>query len=253
MKVKKILVSQPKPSNDKNPYWDLAEQYGLSIDYHSFIKVEGITVKEFRQLHIDILDYTAIIFTSKIAIDTLFSLCKEMRITIPDTMKYFCVTESIALYLQKYIVYRKRKIHHGEKKIDDLTKYLLKNSDEKFLLPLSDVHKESIPAFLSSLKLDFTKAVFYRTVSANLKDTVKLENYNIIAFYTPAGIKSLFQNYPDFQQNDIAIAAFGQATWNAAEEAGLKINIKAPTSDFPSMTMALEDYIIRYNKEHKSK
>ncbi len=253
MKIKKILVSQPQPANDKNPYGDLAEQYGLNLDFHSFIKVEGISVKEYRTLHIDILDYTAIVFTSKIAIDTLFSICKELHINIPDTMKYFCVTEAIALYLQKYIVYRKRKIFHGEKSFEDLNKVLLKNKDEKFLLPLSDVHKESIPETLDKLNIKYTKAIFYRTVSADLKDVINPKDYDIVAFYTPAGIKSLFQNFENFEQGETAIAAFGQATWKAAEEAGLRLDIKAPTAEFPSMTMALEDYIKRYNKEHKSK
>lgn len=168
-------------------------------------------------------------------------------------MKYFCVTEAIALYLQKYIIYRKRKIFHGEKAFEDLTKVITKHKNEKFLLPMSDVHKETIPEFLDKLNIKYTKAVFYRTVSANLKDTVNPKDYDILAFYTPAGIKSLFQNFENFEQGDTAIAAFGQATWKAVEDAGLRLDIKAPTVQFPSMTMALEDYIKRYNKEHKSK
>ena len=253
MKIKKILVSQPKPANDKNSYSDLAEQYGLNLNFQSFIKVEGVSIKEFRQYHINILDHTAIILTSKVAIDTLFNFCKELRITLPDTMKYFCVTEAIALYLQKYIIYRKRKIFHGEKAFEDLTKVITKHKNENFLLPMSDVHKETIPEFLDKLNIKYTKAVFYRTVSANIKDTVNPKDYDILAFYTPAGIKSLFQNFENFEQGDTAIAAFGQATWKAVEDAGLRLDIKAPTVQFPSMTMALEDYIKRYNKEHKSK
>ena len=251
MKIKKILISQPKPATEKSPYSDLADKYGISMEFKPFIKVEGVTAKEFRQTRISILDHTAIIFTSRTAIDHFFRLCKELRVTIPDTMKYFCISEATAFYLQKYITYRKRKIFYGEKKIEDMTKILQKNKEEKFLLPLSDIHKENIPELLTSLNLNYKKAIIYKTVANDLSSMKNLDDYRIIAFYTPAGIKSLFQNYPDFKQGDIAIAAFGQATAAAVEESGLTLNIKAPTPEYPSITMALEAYIKQFNKAVK--
>ena len=231
MKIKKILVSQPKPTTEKSPYFDLAEEFGLKLEFKSFIKVEGVTAKEFRQERINILDFTGIVFTSRTAIDHFFRICTEMRVTVPDTMKYFCISEAIAFYLQKYIVYRKRKIFYGDKKVEDMTKILLKHKTENFLVPVSDVHKENIPALMDELHLKYTKSVFY----------------------TPAGIKSLFHNYPNFEQGSTIIAAFGEATAEAVEEAGLRLDIKAPTEKAPSMTMALEQFIKAYNKENKSK
>lgn len=253
MKIKKILVSQPQPTTDKSPYSELAEKYGLKLEFRPFIKVEGVTAKEFRQERINILDHTGIIFTSRTAIDHFFRICQEMRITVPDTMKYFCISEATAFYLQKYIVYRKRKIFYGDKKVDDMTKILQKHKTEHFLVPLSDIHKENIPDLLDRLKLKYTKAILYKTVASNLSDIKDLHEYDIIAFYTPAGIKSLFQNFPDYEQGTQAIAAFGPATAVAVEEAGLRLDIKAPTQQCPSMTMALEEYIKRFNKENKAK
>lgn len=254
LKIKKILVSQPKPTTDKSPYFDLAEELGLKLEFKSFIKVEGVTAKEFRQERINILDFTGIVFTSRTAIDHFFRICTEMRVTVPDTMKYFCISEAIAFYLQKYIVYRKRKIFYGDKKVEDMTKILLKHKTENFLVPVSDVHKENIPALMDELKLKYTKVVFYRTVANEVaNDIPDLKEFDIIAFYTPAGIKSLFQNYPDFEQGQTIIAAFGEATAEAATESGLRLDIKAPTEKAPSMTMALEQFIKAYNKENKSK
>ena len=253
MKIKKVLVSQPEPTTEKSPYSDLAEKYGLKLDFQPFIKVEGVSVKEFRQERIDILEHTAVIFTSRTAIDHFFRICQELRVTVPDTMKYFCISESTAFYLQKYIVYRKRKIFYGEKKMEDMTKILLKNKTENFLVPLSDIHKENIPGLLDKLKLKYTKAVLYRTVASDLSTIKDLKEYRIIALYTPSGVKSLLQNFPDFEQDGIAIAAFGAATWQAVEESGLRLDIKAPTLQCPSMTMAIEDYIKSYNKENKIK
>lgn len=251
MKIKKILVSQPKPTTEKSPYFDLAEKYNLKLEFRSFIKVEGVSAKEFRQERINILEHTAIIFTSRTAIDHFFRICEELRIAVPDTMKYFCISESTAFYLQKYIVYRKRKIFYGDKKVDDMTKILLKHKNENFLAPLSDIHKENIPGLLDKLNLKYTKAVFYRTVSSDLSDIKNLKEYDVLAFYTPSGIKSLFQNFPDFVQDETIIAAFGNATAEAIEEAGLRLDIKAPTAKSPSMTMAIEEFIKTHNKDSK--
>ena len=253
MKIKKVLVSQPKPATEKSPYFDLAEKYNLKLEFRPFIKVEGVTVKEFRQEKVNILDHTAIIFTSRTAIDHFFRICGELRVTVPDTMKYFGISEATAFYLQKYIVYRKRKIFYGDKKVDDMTKILLKHKTENFLVPLSDIHKENIPALLDQLHLKYTKAILYKTVASDLSDIQNLKEYDIIAFYTPSGIKSLFQNFPDFVQDTTIIAAFGPATAEAVEEAGLRLDIQAPTAKCPSMTMAIEEFIKKYNKDNKVK
>ena len=253
MKIKKVLVSQPKPATEKSPYFDLAEKYNLKLEFRPFIKVEGVTVKEFRQEKVNILDHTAIIFTSRTAIDHFFRICGELRVTVPDTMKYFCISEATAFYLQKYIVYRKRKIFYGDKKVDDMTKILLKHKTENFLVPLSDIHKENIPALLDQLHLKYTKAILYKTVASDLSDIQNLKEYDIIAFYTPSGIKSLFQNFPDFVQDTTIIAAFGPATAEAVEEAGLRLDIQAPTAKCPSMTMAIEEFNKKYKKDNKVK
>ena len=251
MRIKKVLVSQPKPKTAKSPYFDLAEKYGLKIEFKSFIKIEGIPVKEFRQERINILDHSAVIFTSRTSIDHFFRICKEMRIEVPDTMKYFCVSESTAFYLQKYIQYRKRKIFFGEKRFEDMSKILTKHKSEKFLIPLSDIHKKNIPDLLDKLELDYTKVILYRTVANDLSDIKDINDFDIIAFYTPAGITSLFQNFPDYKQGDTVIAAFGPTTNAAAKSSKLKLGISAPTPKLLSMTMAIEDYIKRYNKENK--
>ncbi len=253
MKIRKVLVSQPKPTTEKSPYFDLAEKYNLKLEFRPFIQVEGVSAKEFRQEKINILSHTGIIFTSRTAIDHFFRICGELRITVPDTMKYFCISEATAFYLQKYIVYRKRKIFYGDKKVDDMTKILLKHKTEKFLVPLSDIHKENIPGLLDQLKLKYTKAILYRTVASDLSDIKDLKEYDIVAFYTPSGIKSLFQNFPNFVQDTTIIAAFGPATAEAVEECGLRLDIKAPTSKCLSMTMAIEEFIKRYNRENKVK
>lgn len=242
MSVKSILVSQPKPENGKSPYFDLAKKYNLDIDFRSFIHVEGVDSKEFRQQRINILDHTAVIFTSRNAIDHFFKMCESLRVKVPDTMKYFCMSEAIAYYLQNYVVYRKRKIFHGERKFVDLMPLIKKNKSEKFLLPCSDILKPVIPEELEKENIDYTRAVLYRTVCSDLSD---LEDvfYDILVFYSPAGIESLYKNFPDFKQNDTRIACFGETTKKAVEKAGLKINIQAPTPSAPSMTMAIEQYL----------
>lgn len=242
MKVKKVLVSQPKPTSDKSPYYDIAEKYGVEIEFRPFIKVEGLTAKEFRQSKISISDFTAIIFTARTAIDHFFRLCEEMRISIPDTMKYFCTTESIALYLQKYIVYRKRKIFHGETgKLDSLLPFLVKHKKERFLYIVSDVHKEDT-SILDKNGINYTKAVMYRTVSNDFGPDEKFD-YDMLLFFSPSGIESLKKNFPDFEQGDIRIGVFGPTVAKAVKDAGLRLDLEAPTPGAPSMTTALDLYL----------
>lgn len=252
MKIKRILVSQPKPESDKSPYIELAEKLKLKIDFRPFIHVEGISTKEFRKSRINILEHTAIIFTSRTAVDHFFRICEEMRINVPDDMKYFCISESTAFYLQKYIVYRKRKIFYGKSKFSDLIDVLEKYKTEKFLVPLSDIHKQEIPEKLKKKKFAFTKAILYKTVISDLSD-LKDVYYDILVFYSPSGIASLFHNFPDFSQNETKIAAFGPTTAKAVKSNGLKLDIQAPNSQSPSMTGALESYIKKHNKANGKK
>ena len=243
MKVKKVLVSQPKPSSEKSPYFEIAEKYGVEIVFRPFIKVEGLSAKEFRQSKISISDYTAVIFTARTAIDHFFRLCEEMRITIPDTMKYFCTTESIALYLQKYIIYRKRKIFHGNTgKLDDLLPFLMKHNKEKFLYAISSVHKEEDLNILDKNNINYTKAVMYRTVSNDFAPEENFD-YDMLLFFSPSGIDSLLKNFPDFKQEDIKIGCYGATTAKAVRDAGFRLDIEAPTAKTPSMTAALEMYL----------
>jgi uroporphyrinogen-III synthase len=247
-KVKSILVSQPKPQTDKSPYFDLAQKYNLNIDFRPFIHVEEISATEFRQSKIILLDFTAVFFTSRTAIDHYFRLAEELRVTIPDEMKYFCVSEATAFYLQKYIVYRKRKIFSANGKFDDMVNMALKHKEEKFLIPLSDIHKQSIPATLDKSGLTYAKAIMYRTVLSDLSDLADIK-YDVLVFFSPSGIKSLFQNFPDFIQGETRIAAFGPTTAKAVEDAGLRLDIQSPTPKAPSMTMALEQYVKEANKK----
>ncbi|MFV0467847.1 MAG: uroporphyrinogen-III synthase [Dysgonomonas sp.] len=249
-KIKRILISQPKPTTEKSPYFDIAEKYNLVMDFRQFIKVEGLDVKEFRQQRINIPDYTAIVFTAKIAIDHFFSLCEDLRLTMPETMKYFCISESVALYLQKYIVYRKRKIFFSATgKMDGLAASLTKHSKEKFLLPVSDVHNEDITGVLDEKKVDYAKAIMYRTVSSEIP-AEEIKSYDMIIFFSPLGIVSLFKNYPDFEQGDIYIGCFGATTAKAIKDANLRLDCEAPQPGYPSMTAALEAFI---KENHKKK
>lgn len=247
MKIRSILVSQPKPSTAKSPYFELAEKMSVKIDFRPFIQVEGVSAKEFRQTRIQILEHSAVIFTSRTAIDHFFRISQELRLTVPDSMKYFCVSEATAFYLQKYIVYRKRKIFYADGKFCDLINVMKKHKGEKFLVPLSDIHKQEIPELLDKEGYKYTKAILYRTVSSDLSD-LKDVNYDVLVFFSPSGIKSLYQNFPNFKQNDTRIACFGPTTAQAVREAGLRLDIEAPTSQAPSMTMALEQYIKKSNK-----
>jgi uroporphyrinogen-III synthase len=243
--IKKILVSQPKPTGEKSPYFDLAARFNLDLVFRPFIKVEGLTSKEFRQQKVSILDYTAVVFTSRHAIDNYFTLAKEMRITIPEDMKYFCITETIALYIQKYVQYRKRKVFYGSTgKIDDLIPSMVKHKNEKYLVPLSDVHNDTLKDLLDSKKLTHKECVMYRTVSNDFtQEEVDTFDYDMLVFFSPSGVDSLKKNFPNFEQGAIAIATFGPTTAKAAKEAGLRIDIEAPTEKYPSMTGAILHYL----------
>ncbi len=242
MKVKKILVSQPKPASDKSPYYDIANKYGVEVVFRPFIKVEGLSAKEFRQSKVNILDFTAVIFTARGAVDHFFRLCETMRVNIPDTMKYFCTTEAIALYLQKYIVYRKRKIFHGPNgTLAGLLPLLVRHNKEKYLYVVSDVHKDDTTE-LDSNNINYTKSVMYRTVP-NLFTADEPFDYDLMLFFSPAGIDSLMKSFPDFKQGDIYIGAFGTNTVEAVRDAGLRLDIEAPTPAAPSMTTALENFL----------
>ena len=244
--IKKILVSQPKPTSEKSPYFDIAEKFDVEFVFRPFIKVEGITSKEFRAQKVSILDYTAVVFTSRHAIDHFFTLAKELRVNIPEDMKYFCVTETIALYIQKYVQYRKRKIFFGETgKIEDLIPSMVKHKTEKYLVPMSDVHNNSLSMLLDSKKLNHKECVMYKTVSNDFtEEEVKNFDYDMLIFFSPSGIEALTKNFPDFNQGNIAIATFGPATAKAAKEAGLRLDIEAPSEKYPSMTGALQHYLI---------
>ena len=243
--IKKILVSQPKPSSEKSPYYDIAEKYGLELIFRPFIKVEGITAKEFRAQKVNILDYTAIVFTSRHAIDHFFTLAKELRVAIPEDMKYFCVTETISLYIQKYVQYRKRKVFFGTTgKIDDLIPTMVKHKQERYLVPMSDVHNDSVTNMLDAKKLQHQECVMYRTVSNDFTpEEVKSFDYDMLIFFSPSGIESLTKNFPDFKQDKIAIATFGPATAKAVKDAGLRLDLEAPSEKYPSMTSALQDFL----------
>ena len=244
--IKKILVSQPKPTSEKSPYYDIAERFGVELVFRPFIKVEGMSAREFRAQRVNILDYTAVVFTSRHAIDHFFTLAKELRVTIPEDMKYFCVTETIALYIQKYVQYRKRKVFFGTTgKVDDLLPTMVKHKTEKYLVPMSDVHSDSLSTLLDSKKLIHKECVMYKTVSNDFtEEEVKNFDYDMLIFFSPSGIESLCKNFPNFKQGDIAIATFGPSTAKAAKEAGLRLDIEAPMEKYPSMTGALLHYLI---------
>ena len=249
MKIKKVLVSQPKPASDKSPYYDIAEKYGVEIDFRPFIKVESLSAKEFRQQKVSILDHTAIVFTSRHAIDHFFTLCGEMRVTIPETMKYFCTSEQVALYIQKYVQYRKRKVFFGATgKFNDLLPSIVKHNSEKYFVPMSDVHTDEIKDALDAKKIQHTEAVMYRTVSNDFTPEEKFD-YDMLLFFSPAGIQSLLKNFPEFDQKNIAIGCFGPATAKAVKDAGLRLDLEAPTVEAPSMTAALDKFIAENNKE----
>ncbi|CAD5271113.1 MULTISPECIES: uroporphyrinogen-III synthase [unclassified Imperialibacter] len=241
-KVSSILVSQPKPSDPNSPYFKLAEQYNIKVDFRPFIKIEPTNIKEFRQQKVDILAHTAVIFTSRNAVDHFFRLAAESKIEIPADMKYFCISEQTANYLQKYIVIRKRKIFTGLRTATDLIEIIKKHKNEKYLFPCSDIRKEDIPVFLEENGYKFSEAIIYKTVASDLSDLEDVY-YDILAFFSPSGINSLFVNFKDFKQNDTRIAVFGPTTAKAARDANLVLDIEAPLPNAPSMTGAIELYI----------
>lgn len=247
MKVKTILMSLEEPKVENSPYFEIQQKHKVKIDFRPFIHVEGVNAKDVRLQKIDINNYTAIILTSKNAVDHFFRVAEEMRYKIPESLKYFCQSEAIAFYLQKYVVYRKRKIYVGVKDFADMSPLIKKYKDEKFLLPASDQLNIDAPITLNNLKVDWTQAIFYKTVMSDLSDLADVY-YDILAFFSPTGIKSLFKNFPDFKQNDTRIAVFGSTTQKEALEHGLRIDILAPTPESPSMTMALDKYINEANK-----
>ena len=247
MKVKTILVSQPEPKVENSPYFEIQQKLKVKVDFRPFIHVEGVSAKDVRAQKIDLNNFTAIILTSKNSVDHFFRVAEEMRYKVPETLKYFCQSEAIAYYLQKYVVYRKRKIYVGQKEFADLSPLIKKYKDEKFLLPSSDQLNEDVPRVLDSLKIQWTPGTFYKTVMSDLSD-LKDVYYDILAFFSPTGIKSLFKNFPDFQQNNTRIAVFGSTTQKEALDRGLRVDIMAPAPGTPSMTMALEKYIVEANK-----
>jgi uroporphyrinogen-III synthase len=247
MKVKTILVSQPEPKIENSPYFDLQEKQKVKIDFRPFIHVEGVSAKDIRQQKVDLSHYTAIILTSRNSVDHFFRVADEMRFKVPDSMKYFCQSEAVAFYLQKYVVYRKRKIYVGKRAFEDLTPLIKKYKDESFLLPTTDKLKPEVPETLNSLNVKWKEAIFYKTVISDLSDLADVY-YDILVFFSPSGIDSLFHNFPDFKQNNTRIAVFGNTTIKAVEDAGLRVDIAAPTTETPSMTMALEKYIEKANK-----
>jgi uroporphyrinogen-III synthase len=248
MKVKTILVSQPEPKMENSPYARLIDKEKVKVDFRPFIHVEGVDAKSVRQQKIDLSQFTAVILTSRNAVDHYFRLAEEMRFKVPDSMKYFCQSEAVAYYLQKYVVYRKRKIYVGKMNFADLVPLFKKYKEEKYLLPSSDVLKPTVPETLDQLQLDWKRGIFYKTVISDLSDLSDVL-YDVLVFFSPSGIESLLKNFPEFKQNNTRIAVFGNSTIKAATDAGLRIDIKAPTPETPSMTMALQKYINTENKK----
>ncbi|GBU07263.1 uroporphyrinogen III methyltransferase [Bacteroidales bacterium] len=251
LSIKKVLVSQPKPETEKSPYFDIAEKFGVTIDFRPFIKIDGVGAKEFRAQRVNILDYTAVIFTAKTSIDHFFRLCEEMRVQISESMKYFCVTEAIAVYLQKYIIYRKRKIFFSATgKIEDLMTPICKHNKENYIVPVSDIHKENLIILLEDKKVQYSKAVMYKTVSTDFSSDPEFD-YDMLVFFSPAGISSLKKNFPEFQQNNIKIGCFGASTAKAVKDAGLRLDIEAPNKEASSMAAALENYFKKHHVVHE--
>jgi len=248
--VKSILISQPKPPEiPKSPYQELAEKYKIKIEFRHFIKVRGLSAKEFRKQRVNILDFSAVIFISRNAIDHFFRICDELRIRMPEMTKYFCVTESIAVYLQKYIQYRKRKVFYGSGKESELLDLLKKHIAEKFIFPCTVNHKDAYTEFLKLNKADFAEAMMYETVPADLSDMNGIIKADMIVLFTPTGVLSLFQNFPNFEQGDIRIGCMGSSTLKAMEDNHLRIDVKAPTPESPSIIMAIDSYLAKVNKK----
>jgi len=243
LKIKNILVSQPQPVDfEKSPYGEIARKHNVNITFRKFFRIEGIPARDFRKDKVNILDYSAVIFTSRNAVDHYFRMCKELRVEVPETMKYFSISESTAYYLQKYVQFRKRKIFHSKENFANLIELIKKHKTEKFLLPCSDVHKQEIPKMLEENKIQYQKAVIYRTLASDLSD-LEIQNFQLLVFFSPSGIKSLLKNFPEFVQGDTAIGAFGSSTHKAVKDAGLTLNIEAPSLEAASMTAAIDIYL----------
>lgn len=254
-KVRTILISQPKPDAEKSPYFDLAKKFEVQVDFHPFIRVEGLKAAEFRKQRIDIASHTAVIFTSRHAIDHYFRICEEMKVKISQDCKYFCITEAVALYLQKFIQYRKRKVFFGtDGTIKRLTEVMTKHKEkEKFLIPSSDLSSDELPLWLKSNKCKYSVAILYRTVfNSDLREVLTSNQYDMIVFFSPSGVRSLFENIPDFHQNGTFIGAFGPTTSKAVEEAGLRLDLKAPMPNAPSMVAALDQYLAASGIQRKN-
>jgi uroporphyrinogen-III synthase len=249
LKVKNILISQPVPTEiEKSPYGDIIKKYGVHLEFHKFFKIEGVTTREFRDEKIYINEFTAVVFNSKHAVDHFFRIAKEVRVDVPETMKYFCMSESIAFYLQKYVLFRKRKIFH----VQDLTQLMdtvKKHKTENFLIPCSDSHNKELPNLFDNVKVSYKEAVLYRTLPAEMNQLIEIDNFDMLVFFSPQGIRSLFHNWPDFVQGEKMIGAFGTTTAQAATDAGLVVNVPAPTSCAPSMTMAIDQFLAKHNKK----
>ena len=250
MKVKTILVSQPKPLDiEKSPYGDIIKKYNVTFEFHKFFKIEGVEARDLRKERLQILEHSAIILTSRTSVDHLFRLAKEMRVEMPDTMKYFCITEATALYLQKYVTYRKRKIFHGQQTFPQLMELILKHKEEKFLYPCSNEPDDLPISLLTEHKINFRKVVIYTTPPNIMRDDIDIKKFDLVVFYSPIGIKSLFTNWPDYSQGEQYIGAFGVSTAVAAKEAGLEIMVEAPSCTAPSMIMAIEQFLQKNNKK----
>jgi len=248
-KIKQILISQPEPTEpEKSPYFQLIKKFGVQIDYRKFFKIERLKAREFREQKIYLEEYSAIIFTSKLAIDHFFSMCKDLRYSPPITLKYFCLTEAIALYLQKYIQFRKRKIFFCNNNFDELKDTMSKHEGEKYVYPCSDEHNDCLPNYLISNNFNVTKAVFFRPVKENLKD-LDITKYDMIVLFSPAGVRSIKDNFPQFEQGETIFAGFGDSTAQALLEHGFKQDINAPTDEFPSMLMAIENFLVKLSKK----
>lgn len=251
LKIKSILISQPKPTDlEKSPYTKLAEKHKIQVDYFKFIKIEGVSSKEFRKARTNIATYSAVIFTSRQAVDHFFRIAKELRIEVSEELKYFCMSESTAYYLQNYVQYRKRKIFHGERTFMDLMTIIKKHPEDNFLFPCSETHKQDLPDALTAEKIDYTKAVIYKTVACNLSK-IEVIDYDMLVFFSPSGVKSLLKNYPDYKQEGQVIATFGKTTTDTARDLGLEVSIAAPTPKAPSMSMAIENYVKEANKRKR--
>ncbi|MBS1588765.1 MAG: uroporphyrinogen-III synthase [Bacteroidetes bacterium] len=244
LKITSILITQPRPESDKSPYFDLAKKYNINLEFHPFIRVEGLSGKDFRKQRIDLNEYTAIIFTSRNAVDNFFRICEELKVKVSQDMKYFCITEAVALYLQKFILYRKRKVFYSadgssDGLIDVINKHKM---NEKFIVPTSDSGKTEVRDFLARHKASFVEATFFKTVSNDIAHVMR-NAFDMIVFFSPFSVQTLFEHSPQYKQNGTLIGAFGPTTSKAIEEVGLRLDVKAPAPNAPSMVSALEKFL----------